>query len=155
MSINFKSPVFIYMIKCLLGLSAGYWLFVKFPNYPFYWTLISILLVMAPDPKDSSKLALERVIANMIGSGIGLLLFIINAPGLLLMGIGIIATITICSLLKLLTIGRSALAAMLIVMIHEKSGNTWQIALERLGCVALGCTIALLISISFGYLTKK
>ncbi|HKC66963.1 MAG TPA: FUSC family protein [Bacteroidia bacterium] len=155
MKINFKSPVFLYTLKCLLGLSIGYLLFIKFPRYPFYWTLVSILLVMAPDHHDSSKLALDRVKANMIGSTIGLLLFMVNGSELLMMGIGVITTISICYLLKILTIGKSALAAFLIVILHERHGNTWQVAVERLGCVALGCAIALIISAIFGYVAKK
>jgi uncharacterized membrane protein YccC len=47
-----------------------------------------------------------------------------------------------------------ALAAMLIVMIHEKSGNTWKVAVERMGCVVLGCIIALGISFILGYITR-
>jgi len=149
-----KSPVFIYTIKCLLGLGIGYWLYISFPHHEFYWTMISVLLVMAPDPKDSSKLAFDRMKANLIGSLIGLILFVINGPNLLLLSIGVIATIGLCSLLKLLPVGRMALAAMLIVMIHEKSGSTWEVALERVGCVVMGCIIAIGISFIFGYLTK-
>ena len=110
---------------------------------------------MAPDHHDSSLLALNRMKANMIGCVIGLILFVVNGPGLLMIAIGVITTISVCSFLKLLTIGKSALAAMLIVMVHEKHGHTWDIALERLGCVALGCIIALLISALFGYITKE
>src|ERR1700753_3207662 len=131
MNKNIKLPVLVYMAKCLLGLSMGYWLFIKFPNYSFYWTLVSILLVMAPDHHDSSKLALDRVKANIIGSIIGLLLFMVNGSELLMMGIGVITTISICYLLKILTIGKSALAAFLIVILHERHGNTWQVAVER------------------------
>ena len=32
-----KSPIVIYTVKCLIGLSIGYWLFVSFPNHQFFW----------------------------------------------------------------------------------------------------------------------
>jgi len=92
---------------------------------------------------------------NVIGSATGLLLYIINGPGLLLLSLGVVITIAICSLLKLITAGRTALVAMLVVMIHEKSGNNWEIALERAGCVIAGCAIALVISVVFGFFEKK
>ena len=110
---------------------------------------------MAPDSHDSSKLAFDRVKANAIGSVIGLLLFVSGGPPLLMMAIGIVTTIIICSLLKLMMIGRSALAALLIVAVHEKRGHAWEIAFERMGCVILGCVIALIISAILGYLTKE
>jgi regulator of ribonuclease activity A len=150
-----KSPFFIYILKCLSGLSIGYWLFISFPHHQFYWTIISILIVISPDPKDSTRLALDRMKANTIGSITGLLMFLINQPGLLLMAVGVVITIAICSLLKLMSVGRSALVALLIVMIHEKNGNSWEIALERMGCVIAGCVIALVITIIFDYFTRE
>lgn len=119
-----KLSLFIYAIKCLTGLSIGYLLYLRFPNHEFYWSLISILLVIAPDSQDSTKLAFNRMAANVIGSIIGLLFFITNGPAFLLLATGVIATIVICALLNLILVGRTALAALIIVMIHEKSGKT-------------------------------
>ena len=150
-----KSPVVAFILKCLVSLSIGYILYVSFPNHQFYWTLISVLIVTAPDPKDSVKFAFDRMKANIIGSISGLLLFIINGPGLLLMATGVVVTIAICSQLKLLSVSRTALAAMLIVMIRGKNANDWGIALERMGCVIMGCVIVLCVSIIFDYIAKN
>jgi uncharacterized membrane protein YgaE (UPF0421/DUF939 family) len=150
-----KPALIIYTLKCVAGLGIGYLLYVNFPGHQFYWSLISILLVIAPDPQDSSKLAFNRMAANIIGSIIGLFLFITNGPSFLLLAIGVIATIIICSLLRLITVGRTALAAVLIVMIHEKSGNSWEVAFERMICVIVGCLIGLAVSIIFDFLIKK
>jgi len=150
-----NSPVFFYTLKCLVALSVGYWFFTRFPNHEFYWTLISLLLVMAPDSKDSVKLSFDRMKANTIGSITGLILFVMPRPVFFLLSLGVIITITICSILKLMNVGRTALAAMLIVMIHEKNGNNWEVALERMGCVILGCIIALVVSFIFGLFEKK
>jgi uncharacterized membrane protein YccC len=152
---SLKSAIFFYMLKCLVSLSVGYILYVSFPNHLFYWTLISILIVTAPDPKDSVKFAFDRMKANIIGSITGLLLFVINGPVLLLMATGVVMTIAICSQLKLITVSRTALAAMLIVMIREKNGNDWKIALERMGCVIMGCVIVLVVTIFFNYIAKR
>jgi uncharacterized membrane protein YgaE (UPF0421/DUF939 family) len=114
-----------------------------------------VILVTAPDPKDSVRLALDRMAANVIGSVIGIALFFINGPGLLMMAIGVVITILICSVLKLTSAIRTALAAMLIVMLYETHTHSWKVAVERMGCVIIGCIIALVVSVIFGYLIRK
>jgi uncharacterized membrane protein YgaE (UPF0421/DUF939 family) len=112
--------------------------------------MISVVLVIAPDSKDSNRLAFDRIKANILGSSIGLLLFLIRIPNLFLICIGVILTIVIGIFLKLNSALRSALSALVIVMIHEEGPNsTWHIALERTGCVMIGCIIGLLITLAF------
>ena len=86
------------------------------------------------------------MIANILGSTIGILLFITHHPNLFIMCMGVLITISIGTLLKLTNALRPALAAMLIVMIHEKEGSTWEIALERVICVITGCVVALIVT---------
>lgn len=113
------------------------------------------MLVIAPDGKDSNSLAFDRIKANVLGSSVGLLLFLIHIPNLFLICIGVIVTIAIGMLLKLNTALRSALSALIIVMIHEEGQNsTWHIALERMVCVIIGCVIGLLITVAFNALIK-
>jgi uncharacterized membrane protein YgaE (UPF0421/DUF939 family) len=114
--------------------------------------MISVLLVIAPDSKNSNQLALDRMKANILGSSIGLLLFLIHWPNLFLICIGVILNIIIATVLKLHTAMRSSLAAFVIVMVHEAQQNsTWHIALERMGCVMVGCIIGLLITLTFNF----
>ncbi len=59
-------------------------------------------------------------------------------------------TIAIGIFLKLNSALRSALSALVIVMIHEEGENsTWHIGLERMGCVIVGCIVGLLITLAF------
>ncbi|HPG57406.1 MAG TPA: hypothetical protein PKW98_06280, partial [Candidatus Wallbacteria bacterium] len=44
---------------------------------------------------------------------------------------------------------RSALAALVIVLIQENEKNTWRSALERMGCVVSGCVVGLLVTVVF------
>src|SRR6202042_2589836 len=98
--------------------------------------------VIAPDSKNSNQLAFDRMKANILGSLIGLLLFLIHWPNLFLVCIVVILNIIIATFLKLHTAMRSSLAALVIVMVHEAQQNsTWHIALERMGCVMVGCII--------------
>jgi len=144
--------VSIYIVECIIGLCICYSLYKYFPEHQFYWSLISVVLVIAPDGKDSNRLAFDRMKANILGSSIGLLLFLIHWPNLFLICIGVILTIVIGTFLKLHTAMRSSLAALVIVMVHEEQQNsTWHIALERVGCVMVGCIIGLLITLTFNF----
>ena len=147
--------VFIYIIECIIGLCICYTLYKYFPQHQFYWSIISVVLVIAPDSKNSNRLAFDRMKANILGSSIGLLLFLIHLPNLFLICIGVMLTIVIGTFLKLHTAMRSSLAALIIVMIHEAQQNsTWHIALERMGCVMVGCIIGLLITVVFNFLAS-
>jgi uncharacterized membrane protein YgaE (UPF0421/DUF939 family) len=118
--------------------------------------MVSLVLVIAPDGTDSNRLAFDRMKANVLGSSVGLLLFLIHRPNLFLICIGVILTIIIGTFLKLNLALRSSLSALVIVMVHEQQQNsTWNIALERVGCVMLGCVIGLLITISFNFVASK
>ena len=61
-----------YILKCLIGSSVCYALYRLFPEHQFQWSIISLLLVIAPEEKDSFKLSLDRMKANIIGAVIGL-----------------------------------------------------------------------------------
>jgi uncharacterized membrane protein YgaE (UPF0421/DUF939 family) len=112
--------------------------------------MISVVLVIAPDGKDSNRLAFDRIKANILGSSVGLLLFLIRIPNLFLICLGVMLTIAIGIFLKLNSALRSALSALVIVMIHEEGENsTWHIGLERMGCVIVGCIVGLLITLAF------
>jgi uncharacterized membrane protein YgaE (UPF0421/DUF939 family) len=147
---NYHPRLFIYILECIIGLCVSYTLYKCFPQHQFYWSMVSTVLVIAPDGKGSNQLAFDRMKANILGSSIGLLLFLIHQPNLLLISTAVILTIIIGTFLKLNTALRSALAAVVIVMIHEEDQNsTWHIALERMGCVIIGCIIGLLITLAF------
>lgn len=109
----------IYLIKCLLGLFICYLFYYLFPSYKFYWSIVSVLLVISPDDLECKSLPISRIKANMIGSIVGLILFIIHPPNLLIMSTGVIATIFICTLFHLGASTRSALAALIIVLVQE------------------------------------
>jgi uncharacterized membrane protein YgaE (UPF0421/DUF939 family) len=149
---NYNPQLFIYILECMIGLCITYTLYKCFPQHQFYWSMISAVLVIAPDGKGSNQLAFDRMKANVLGSSIGLLLFLIHQPNLFLISIAVMLTIIIGTFLKLNTALRSALAAVVIVMIHEEGQHsTWHIAIERMGCVIIGCIIGLLITLAFNF----
>ena len=44
-------------------------LYVAFPRYPLYWSIISVLLVLDPDEQESMWLSYARMKANIAGAG--------------------------------------------------------------------------------------
>ncbi|HKP96976.1 MAG TPA: FUSC family protein [Fibrobacteria bacterium] len=147
-----RARLALYAVKCVLGLCLGYALYRLFPQHQFYWSIISILLVLAPDGGDSNKLAFERMAANVVGSTIGLLLYLARKPDLPLLCAGVVATIAVGTAFKLNAAIRSALVSLIIVMLNEQQTNSWRVALERIGCVIAGCAIAMGITFLFNYL---
>ncbi|MBB6502976.1 FUSC family protein [Pedobacter cryoconitis] len=148
-----SSTMFQYMLKCLIGAAICYGLYVGIPQYPFYWSLVSLVVVITPEHKND--LAYDRMKANVLGSVTGLALYFIPVNNLLLILAGIILVIYLGTVLNLQNAIRTALAALVIVLIQEETVKDWTVAFERVVCVITGCLIALLITIVFSKLKWK
>jgi uncharacterized membrane protein YccC len=146
---------FLYLLKCLIGTSFCYGLYKAIPQYHLYWSIISLLLVLAPDWNNSIQLPLNRIKANLTGGIVGLLCFFLPFPQLLSLCIGVLATILVCSILNYSQATRSALAALVIVFIQEYESAKWSIALERIFSVILGCLVALALTLIFRFFEEK
>lgn len=139
----------IYVCKCLIGLAITYSIYESFPQHQFFWSVISVLLALSPDDRDAKKVAYDRMKANVLGSCVGMILFLIHSPNLLITGLGVMFTIGIATLLNIQATTRSALAAVVIVLFYERENASWHMALERMICVIIGCLIALLLTLLF------
>jgi len=137
-----------YIIRCVLGVAICYLLYMEFPQYPpLSWSIVSVAIATAED--NDKKLAIDRMKANLLGGLVGLGLFFIPLAGLLLICIGVAITILLGKFFKLDTSLRSAIAALVIVFTREEYAKSWIIALERVGCVLIGCLVALSITLCF------
>lgn len=141
--------IILYIAKCVTGVLIAF-LLAKLLHYNDYiWCLISIILVLSPDAKDAVPQASNRIKANLVGaaSGFTLLLFHVS-PEITVSG-AVIITIIICFSTKLEAATRTALAATIIVTIHENGKSIWDVALERMVAVVAGCIIGILITLIF------
>src|SRR5690606_14746520 len=143
----------IYLVKCVVGAAICYAFYLFLPQYPVYWALISVVIVFSPD--NNSKLAYDRIKSNLLGASIGMLLFFIPLPSILLISIGVALTILAGIAFKLDNPLRSALAAMIIVLIEENQEHDWLVAIERIICVGIGCFAALIITFVFSKFRLK
>lgn len=147
------SANFIYLLKCLTGVIVCYGLYKYFPQYPFYWALISVVVSIAPD--SSNTQAYDRMRANLIGCTAGICLYPLGIPNLAILCIGVVLTILIGTAFKLTGILKSALAALVVIIINENHEKHWYIALERVLCVAIGCMVALGVTLLFNQISRK
>ena len=144
-----------YIAKCLVGVTVGYLLMQTFPRQSgqYYWLLISILLSITHD--NNSKVAQDRMRGNVVGSLVGLVMYLVhNPPNLLTICLGVVATILLCFYLDLVEVCRIALVGFIIVMIYEETHSSWTGAIYRMVGVVLGCLIGLAINYIFRKLTE-
>lgn len=148
---SFSGFVFVeYNLKCLTGVAVGYLLYRAFPEESgqFLWVLLSILLSITHD--NSNKVAFDRMKGNVVGSLVGLFAYFVHNPAnLLTIALGVVLTITLCSLLKLIGVVRTALVAFVIVVLYEESHSSWEGAVYRMASVVVGCFIGLVINYVF------
>jgi Predicted membrane protein len=133
----------IYVAKCLVGLTVCYLIDAFLPGRRLYWSIISVLLVLSPDDSESRKLPFTRMKANIVGSVIGLGCFMLPIPSLAAMLTGVVLTLVVCSFLSLGAGTRSALAALVIVLIQEYIDQEPVSAFQRMLSVLLGCLVGL------------
>jgi uncharacterized membrane protein YgaE (UPF0421/DUF939 family) len=145
----------IYAAKCVTGTIIVF-IFSSLLNYKdLGWCLISVILVLSPDGTDAVTLAFTRIKANTIGAGVGLLCLLISPMNMWVLSLALIVTLIFCYLFKLDAGARSALAATIIIMLHEEGKHVWDTALERVIAVLGGCILGLLITFAFHFNLKK
>ena len=115
-----------------------------------------------PDPRPFSSrwqrspltLAFNRIKANITGAGVGLCGLLIPLPShMWSISMALCITLTLCYLLKLNAAARSALAATIIIMLHEEGKHVWDTALYRVIAVLAGCTLGIVITFIFHFKT--
>jgi uncharacterized membrane protein YgaE (UPF0421/DUF939 family) len=145
-----------YNIKCLVGVTVGYLLYKAFPEQSgqYFWLLISVLLSITHD--NNSKVAYDRMRGNIVGSVVGLFIFLLHNPtNLLTICLGVAVTITICFCLNLISVSRTALVGFIIVVIYEEAHSSWEGAIYRLVSVVVGCWIGLVINYTFREISMR
>jgi uncharacterized membrane protein YgaE (UPF0421/DUF939 family) len=139
----------VYIAKCITAVLISF-LLARLLHYNDYiWGLISMILVLSPDGTDALTLATGRIKANLIGAGAGLIMLLIHPATVIMVAGAVAITVIVCYFLKLENPTRSALAASIIVTLHESGPHIWDIALERVMAVLSGCILGLLITYAF------
>ena len=142
------SQLVVYIFRCLTGFLVGYYLILQFPEYELFWGLLSIILVISPEGKDSKRLTIERVKSNFIGSVVGLLCVLISPKtNVYLVMLGIIITSVVCYLFSVMNMTRVAIVALLIILLQNHISEIVITPFIRFATVAIGCLIGLFITV--------
>ena len=141
----------IYASKCVTGTILVFILSSLFHYLDIGWCLISVILVLSPEGKDSVNLALTRIKANIAGASVGILCLLIAPMNMWTLSIAVALTISLCYALKLDAGARSALAATIIIMLHAEGNHIWDTALERVIAVLSGCLLGLAVTFGFHF----
>lgn len=98
------NPIFLlYITKCLIGTIVCYGFYKAFPQYYLSWSIVSLLLVLAPDWDNSISLPIARIKANITGALIGLSCFTLPLNQLTQVCVGVVLTIAVCTILRIPT----------------------------------------------------
>lgn len=150
------SQLIIYTIRCLIGFLIGYHLMIKFPEFELFWLLLSIVLVISPEGKDSRRLTIERVRSNFIGSSVGLVcLQISDELNVGVMVLGIVLTSIVCYLFKVMNMARVAIVTLLIILLQPYLSDIELTPLLRFATVFIGCIIGLTITVISSVFIRK
>jgi len=139
----------VYIAKCITAVLIAF-LLARLLHYNDYiWGLISMILVLSPDGTDALTLAAGRIKANLIGAGAGLIMLLLHPTTVIMVAGAVALTVVVCYFLKLENPTRTALAASIIVTLHESGPHIWDVALERVIAVLGGCLLGLVITYIF------
>lgn len=138
-----------YIAKCVTGIILVFTLASYLHYTDISWCLISVMLVLSPDGKDAMMLAMTRIKANVTGGVASLICLLLGTPTMVTIGLAIAIAISLCYGFKIMAASRSALAAVIIIMLHQNTGpeyHLWTTALLRCAGVTAGCLLGLFIT---------
>lgn len=147
------SPIIIYIFRCLVGFS--HW-FLAHENTSKCRFILGIAFHHVRDfsgRKDSPRLTLERVKANLIGASSAFIVIALPIDMFYKIMVGIVVSAVLCSVFILLNVSRTAVVAIIIILI-EKPNDGFMASIDRFLSVLVGCTIGLLVVIFTGSLIK-
>ncbi len=142
-----SSALLIYIIRCLIGFAIGYLLYLRFRQFEVFWALLSIILVISPEEKDSKRLSIERFKSNFVGSIVAMGCVWLMPKSVYTIMVGIVITIICCRIFKIMNMARVAIVALLIIMIEPHHTQLTFTPIYRALATGLGCFIGLAIVI--------
>src|SRR5436190_171067 len=139
----------IYIIKCVIGTLAVFAISTLIHYKNIGWALISVILVLSPEGDDTVDIAINRIKANVIGAAVGLLCLLTGYSNMWTMCLAVATTLVASHFFNLDTSTRSALAATIIIMLHQEGTHLWSTAIERVIAVFAGGALGFVITFLF------
>lgn len=140
-----RKRLLIHAAKTALAAALCWWLALRFGWRDGYWGSISAIIVLQSNFGSTVTASRDRLLGTLIGAFFG---FTFSLFGTLPWNyiLAVLVAIVVCGLLGLRSSSRLAGVTITIIMLVQKEGSRWGLALDRVGEVVLGIIIALAVS---------
>ncbi len=140
-----RQRLLIHAAKTALAAALCWWLALRFGLHDGYWGSISAIIVLQSNFGSTVNASRDRILGTLIGTILG---FAFSLFGTLPWNyiLAVLAAVIVCGLLGLRSSSRLAGVTITIIMLVQKAGPRWSLALDRVGEVVLGIVVALLVT---------
>ena len=131
--------------KTAVAAALSWWIALRFGLHDGYWGAISAIIVLQSNFGATITASRDRILGTVIGAAFG---FAFSLFGVLPWNfiLAVVSAIILCGLLGLRNSSRLAGVTISIVMLVQKTGPHWLLALHRVGEVFLGIVVAVAVS---------
>lgn len=131
--------------KTALAASLCWWIALRFGLHDGYWGSISAIIVLQSNVGATVNASRDRILGTLIGATLGFSFSLFGTlPWNFILAIAV--AVVICGLLGLRNSSRLAGVTIAIVMLVQKSGSRWGLALDRVIEVIFGIVVALAVT---------
>jgi hypothetical protein len=140
-----RQRLLIHAAKTALAAALCWWLALRFGLHDGYWGSISSVIVLQSNVGSTVNASRDRILGTLIGAVFG---FSFSLFGELPWNyiLAVLTAVLVCGLLGLRSSSRLAAVTITIIMLVQKTGPRWSLALDRVGEVVLGIVVALAVT---------
>jgi uncharacterized membrane protein YccC len=140
-----RQRLMVHAAKTALAAALCWWLALRFGLHDGYWGAISAIIVLQSNMGATVTASRDRLIGTLIGGVLG---FSFSLFGVLPWNyiLAVLLAVIVCGLLGLRSSSRLAGVTITIIMLVQKGGSRWGLALDRVGQVVLGIVVALAVT---------
>src|SRR5271157_3803670 len=140
-----RQRLLIHAAKTALAAALCWWLALRLGLHDGYWGSISAIIVLQSNVGSTVNASRDRILGTLIGTVLGFSFSLFGAlPWNYILAV--LTAVIVCGLLGLRSSSRLAGVTVTIIMLVQKSGPRWSLALERVGEVLLGIVVALAVT---------
>jgi len=140
-----RQRLLIHAAKTALAAGLCWGLARRFGLHDGYWGSISAIIVLQSNMGATVSASRDRILGTLIGAALGFSFSLFGAlPWNFVLAV--LAAVIVCGLLGLRTSSRLAGVTIAIVMLVQKAGPRWELALDRVVEVMLGIVVALAVT---------
>jgi uncharacterized membrane protein YccC len=140
-----RQRLLIHAAKTALAAALCWWMALRFGWRDGYWGSISAIIVLQSNVGSTVSASRDRILGTLIGAVLGFSFSLFGAlPWNYILAV--LAAVIVCGLLGLRSSSRLAGVTITIIMLVQKTGPRWILALDRVGEVILGIVVALAVT---------